>query len=1097
MKKLLLSLMSLLALQAQAAVEMKFVFDFSNLSSLTVTPTLTEPQLNLIYGGDGVRLQANDRTFTAGAVTMSFEQAPSSPGAGFTHYGEITTLTIGKYTKIKFEANSGCTLSSIEFNRKSDIQLSDGQPGRIQNNNLWTAQGENVTAVTLEKGPQDSQIDRITVTYLRPSTPLDFLSSTPVAGGTFTGSFKTMTLSFSTSVTKVNNNDASPITLTGTDVDEVAISQTMTATASGSYVTLTAPTAIEKDANLKIHVPAGIFENSEGAPNEVIDIAFTVKAKRDTFNPVTIEPTPGTIGELPEEIRLTFNNVAAVGTGYATFQQGPTEGAEDLLTYLDFPSSSIELDAEDKKIGIIKHGNGKQVDASTWTIEIPAGLFHNQYYQVDEVKDRWNEAMTITYVVDGTQAGPQDSPILKAAKKLIKQTQEGGVGFPATTTETYNTLVELVNAENTPTDEALTAAMGALYNEPNVVMPEKDKWYKIAGINNADSRLYLTLNNDHTAIGLGTGLGNATAFKVIESTESKIVFQTKEGLFLHIPTVIPQHEGTSDTNLTNEQTPVNTLTLAKFLASSVEGADPASLFGAFTIYGSLGTVSGNEEFAYAMLNHSTSKITTYPNIPLAFSEGNSNAFVLIETTEPVDYVDMIYPTVGLRPDAIDNAGDDMKLVIYGPASTEIVDASLIFYTKSTDGEDNNQRIEFTGDILTPTDAANTFSVNTAGLAPGMYNIVMEKGAFNFVAPEGKSVYNFDLSRILTIRGEVTPPPTPSGDIDPTATLSRTNINRAGDELFLTIGNVNKAILQTPSTPYYIYADGEQAGQKVEYSATILTARANTLAGFNVATSGLDEGQYTLIMPAGTFIFEANDANETVTDKELRVTFTVKTSDAPVTNFSETLTNVSFINPLARTSSVVFKDVVLNDLIIYAYNFDVSNLVAGSGKVKVKSTMWGSTVIEGKLVKYDTFQQDYGDLYGMDLSEVYALRFVPDKPIEGGELDNSPGIYGFFFDVAAFGDANYGKWLNDPTSVAPGDCRVNPEMAGPTFQINNDTGYDPLNPVDPTPVEPVKGDVNGDNEVKANQSIYDLQGRRVENMKKKGVYIVNGKKLVVK
>ena len=77
MKKLLLSLMSLLALQAQAAVEMKVVFDFSNLSSLTVTPTLTEPQLNLIYGGDGVRLQANDRTFTAGAVTMSFEQAPS------------------------------------------------------------------------------------------------------------------------------------------------------------------------------------------------------------------------------------------------------------------------------------------------------------------------------------------------------------------------------------------------------------------------------------------------------------------------------------------------------------------------------------------------------------------------------------------------------------------------------------------------------------------------------------------------------------------------------------------------------------------------------------------------------------------------------------------------------------------------------------------------------------------------------------------------------------------------------------------------------------------------------------------------------------
>jgi hypothetical protein len=30
-----------------------------------------------------------------------------------------------------------------------------------------------------------------------------------------------------------------------------------------------------------------------------------------------------------------------------------------------------------------------------------------------------------------------------------------------------------------------------------------------------------------------------------------------------------------------------------------------------------------------------------------------------------------------------------------------------------------------------------------------------------------------------------------------------------------------------------------------------------------------------------------------------------------------------------------------------------------------------------------------------------------------------------------------------------------------------------------------------------QKIYDLTGRRVENMKKPGVYIVNGKKIMVK
>ena len=45
------------------------------------------------------------------------------------------------------------------------------------------------------------------------------------------------------------------------------------------------------------------------------------------------------------------------------------------------------------------------------------------------------------------------------------------------------------------------------------------------------------------------------------------------------------------------------------------------------------------------------------------------------------------------------------------------------------------------------------------------------------------------------------------------------------------------------------------------------------------------------------------------------------------------------------------------------------------------------------------------------------------------------------------------------------------------------------------------DILGIDEVNAadssEQKIYDLTGRRVENMKKPGVYIVNGKKIMVK
>lgn len=1076
MKKLLLSLLALVAISAQAMIEQTATFDFSDLTTLNATPTLTEVEINKVANVEaGIGLNVSQRTFTDKLATLSFPGQSMSSGAGLAHYGDAFSLNLGPFTAIKFEVSGGCVLSSISFNNALGTQSVSA--GRMSSSrNSWSANGETVSEVTIVLGNNNYQLTKITVNYLRPSTPLNFLSSSPANGGTFTGAFKTISLNFSTSVYQINNT--SSITLKGTDVDGAAISQTMTASASGSTVILTAPTAIEKDATLKLHVPAGVFENAEGASNDELDIAFTVKAKRDTFNPVSIEPAPGTVGELPQEIRLTFDNFAKVGTGFAKFKQTDGDG--------NFPSSSLEIDAENKKIGIIKHENGSQVEEATWTVEIPAGLFHNQYYGVDDVEDRWNEAMTLTYVVDGTQAGPQKSPTYKSAKALLEQT---GVGYPKTTTATYQALKALVDAEETPTDDALKEAMGKLYNETDVEMPAVDKWYMIAGVNSSGSLLYLTLNDEHTAVGLGQGVGRAAAFKVKESAEGKVVFQTKEELFLHVPTVIPQHEGTSDTNLTTEQTPVNTLTLAKFQASSVTDADSVALYGAFTVYGSLGTVAGNEEFAYGMLDHSTSKITTYPNIPLAFGEANSNAFILIETTEPVEVVDIIYPRIGFRPSVISKAGDEIKLVVHGPATTTIADATKIYFTKSTSGEDNDEKVEFAETILTATEEANVFLVNTVGLPAGDYNLVMENGAFEFTAPEGKSIVNGLLTGIIYIQGgdpTPTPTPTPSGDeVEPTATLSTANLYYAGDELILTIGNVAKAILKTATAPYFVYAEGENAGEKVAYEPQIVTSRPNTVASFNVATTGLPNGKYTLILPLGTFTYEATDSKKTVKDTQLSATFTIKNTNLPTTDFSETLNNVSYLNPnIINTTSVVYKDVVLNDLVVYAYKYDVSGLVAGTGKVKIIS-LFGTSVVEGKLVAYPNIAEELGSFGSTDFSEVYALRFVPDKPIQAGDLSNFPGLYRVVFETAAFGDANYGKWLANPSSVAAADCKVNPEMAGPTYQIDNDKGYDP------TAIRTVTfGDADS-------QVIYDLNGSRIERVTKKGVYIVNGKKVIIK
>ena len=239
------------------------------------------------------------------------------------------------------------------------------------------------------------------------------------------------------------------------------------------------------------------------------------------------------------------------------------------------------------------------------------------------------------------------------------------------------------------------------------------------------------------------------------------------------------------------------------------------------------------------------------------------------------------------------------------------------------------------------------------------------------------------------------------------------------------------------------------------------------------------------VPLGTFTYEATDSKKTVKDKQLSVTFTIKNTDLPTTDFSETLNNVSYLNPnVVNTTSVIYKDIVLNDLVVYAYKYDVSGLVAGTGKVKIIS-LFGTSVVEGKLVAYPNIAEELGSFGSTDFSEVYALKFVPDKPIQAGDLSNFPGLYRVVFETAAFGDANYGKWLANPGSVAAADCKVNPEMSGPTYQIDNDKGYDP------TAIRTVTfGDADS-------QVIYDLNGSRIERVTKKGVYILNGKKVIIK
>lgn len=1052
MKKFLIFLLALYSLQISSSVEQTVVFDFTDPFSLNCNPTITQKEVGT-NPTPGVKLQITERTITNGPVSISFNKT-GSIGACVNYDGENYNFVLGLGANMKFSISGGCTFVSVKFDQPNNLRLlSLDEPGRFTDE-IWKANDEKPTEVTFHNGTNYSYFYRITVTYNSPATPLNFSYSTPNDGTSVTA-FNKMSLYFNTTVAKVNSGN---ILLTGSTLSKPL---TLSAEPSGSSVLLSLDNTLSEEGNYNISVPAGIFETAEGATNTSFEVSFSIVPKRDTFNPILINPSNNSSdSKLPKTVKLTFNNYVKTGTGTVKFKSSDGETSF---------SANVSIDPTDKKTILLTH-DYDEVKPATWTIEIPEKTFHNDFPE-DDVDYRWNEKLTLTYTVDGSEynPGPQDSEVMKAAKELLLLT---GAGYPKATSAAYTALKALVEAEEAPDDAVLTTAMNALYLENDIDMPLIDNWYTMTGINSAGKKIYLTFDDAKTHVILGENANKAAAFKVKSIEGDKIVFQTKEGFFLHVLTTLPMHEGTSSSNLTDAESDINQLSIAKFAANSVEGADSKALYGTFTIFGSLGKVNGVEEKAYALIDYENNAISTYPNTPLTFNEKMSNAFILTATTEPVEVIEYTYISVGLAPGLISKPGDETVLKVSGPTATSIADASKIYYTK--DGE----KVDFSETILTSTDTPNNFKVNTTGLKSGTYILVIEEGALSYDVPLGKTPKETDMNSKLIIQGNGgdTPTPTPSPtEVTPTASLTPSEPITMGGALVLTIANVKKATLSDNVTPFFKYADGDNSGETVSFSSVILTMKSDT--EFNVNTVGLAAGKYLLLMPKGTFAYEVEEGK--VNDTDLSVSFEIKNTSPVVTDdFRYVYDAYMTFCPASDIRDVYYKDTDLNEMIIYVNTDMASGLYANVEKqVKVITTN-GVLATTGHFENYPDFAKDYGDRF----AGTYAIKFVPDKLVEAGDLDNWNGKYSYRCEPGTFGDANYGKWLQGDNSVKPSDCRVNPLVSVGSITIDNReaTAISSISAQDVT-----------------DKVFFDIQGRRVQDTSKKGVYIINGKKVVVK
>jgi hypothetical protein len=217
---------------------------------------------------------------------------------------------------------------------------------------------------------------------------------------------------------------------------------------------------------------------------------------------------------------------------------------------------------------------------------------------------------------------------------------------------------------------------------------------------------------------------------------------------------------------------------------------------------------------------------------------------------------------------------------------------------------------------------------------------------------------------------------------------------------------------------------------------ILTKSDKEENSFIVHLNGLNNpGIYYLQMPEGTFDY--SNSGKLVTDVKLAAKFSLT---EPEPQFNATYDLYSVLQVIERNSHAIdiISDVDLNDLVIMAqvprfYNALVPNPNAVVEIVNAYNV--ANVVGRGHFEEYPTFAEDYPQYYADGYT--VAIKLVMDEPVAKGALQNSPDTYSYHIPEAAFGDANFKLYLENPESIKKEDCIVNPGVYSPHFLVDND------------------------------------------------------------
>lgn len=301
-----------------------------------------------------------------------------------------------------------------------------------------------------------------------------------------------------------------------------------------------------------------------------------------------------------------------------------------------------------------------------------------------------------------------------------------------------------------------------------------------------------------------------------------------------------------------------------------------------------------------------------------------------------------------------------------------------------------------------------------------------------------------------------PSTTDTLSVSPDCTLSVSDDNSL---LTLTFSTIQSDMSVNNATTAYITDSKGNLLENVEVNKVSGTTNQFTAK----ATKLYAGGTFTLVMPEGKFVFTSDGKIYKTTT--LTKGFSIGSKQEEIA-FDKSYTSV-YITP--NTTGTKPGTALNNIVISMADGYGYTGLVADESK----------TVII--LAYYQNVEVRYGHF------KAYTIPEDPTRPAIKLELNKEIGenelvkdTYVVVVPEATFGDANFGKYLQDKNSVSPSLCKVNGTRKF-SYAIDNSVNG----------IEGLNTDTN------APQTIYDLTGRKVERITRPGIYIVNGKKVVKK